>query len=207
MDPLPELRRFWVKSFVSQKLKFVPFWIEHLYRRHFRMHHCRGGVENLRVQNFACAAFNECRADLLQLLRVRPFHCQQRFALAQRLLYALAFGNVNHRADVAEEIAVYIQTRRSSVDRPAVFAVFAAEAIIYPKRFVFFIRDYKRLFGLLLVIGMDRLKPAESQAGLRSLAGKVVPGFAEKATGAVRFTDPDHDRPMISHVAESCLAL
>jgi hypothetical protein len=54
--------RLRMESFMSQKLKFVPFRMEHLHTRDFRMHQRHSCIEDLLIQNADAIAFNQRRA-------------------------------------------------------------------------------------------------------------------------------------------------
>src|SRR5215510_11360446 len=49
-------------------------------------------------------------------------------------LHPLAVGDVQHRPDVAEEIALWTEARRGRVGDPPILAVMTAETVIQPER-------------------------------------------------------------------------
>ena len=127
--------------------------------------------------------------------------------LAQRLLDRLALVDVDHRADEAEELAGGAEAGRGCVDRPAVRAVGAAQAI--------FDAEWRRrrtgldegAFGFGGIVGMHRLEPAEAQRLGLGLPREFVPAAVEVGAMAVGLGHPHHHRGMIGHVAEARFAL
>ena len=132
-------------------------------------------------------------------------------ALAQGRFFAVfAFGDVEHRTDIAEKLAVRPEPRVSRIDHPAVVAVVPAQAIIAVKRQALLIRIHKHSPSPLAILGMNRVEPAEAiltEPLLFTLAGKLVPPSREKRARAVRFGDPQHGRSGIGQIMEAFFAL
>src|SRR5262249_58120284 len=54
---------------------------------------------------------------------------------------------------------------------------------------------------------MRRVQPAEAESGFGRLPSEFVPTPTYVITDAIRLGEPDHDRRVVSHMAETLLAL
>src|SRR5262245_23718368 len=118
----------------------------------------------------------------------------------------LGFGDVNDRADIAEELSLRTEARLGGITRPAILAVITPQAVFEPERLALLICGEESLFRKLAVIRLEGGDPAKPEAGFRSLAGEFVPRLAQIGASAIRLGHPHHHRSVVGHVAETRLA-
>ena len=126
---------------------------------------------------------------------------------ADLLLGPLLVRDVEDRADVPEVRAIRREPRGGRVDDPPVGAVVPPEPVLHAERLVPRVRGPEGRAGLLAVVGVDRVQPAEVEALLRGRAGEIAPPLVHVAAGPRGVRDPDHHRGVVGHVAEAGLAL
>ena len=123
------------------------------------------------------------------------------------VLDLLALGDVEHRADVAEEGAAGGEARQGRIERPAIDAIRAPQPVLEPERQPVGMGREEGRARARPVVRMDDVEPAEAEAGRFGLAAELVPGAPEVGARAVRIGDPDHHRRAVGHGPEAGLAL
>src|SRR5262249_55786599 len=93
------------------------------------------------------------------------------------LLRELTFSNVYTRSDVSRKRTVWLKTRHTSVEDPAIISFFTPQPILHGK----WLMPIKRLrVGIqtcLQICRMDALQPPVSQFCFKGSAGDVQPGL------------------------------
>src|SRR5262249_56939190 len=100
-----------------------------------------------------------------------------------------------------------VETRSGGVHHPQAFAVLPWKAVLEPEALAPLVSGNEGVVHILPVVGMRRVQPAEAESDFGRLPREFVPIPAYVITGAIRFGEPDHDRRVVSHMAETLLAL
>ncbi len=91
------------------------------------------------------------------------------------LLRDLPVVHIDNGPDEALEVARDIEVRVTSVDRPAVLAVEAPDAMVEREGFPSCIGLVEGITRPLAVVRMDRVEPAEAASLILRLPGELIP--------------------------------
>src|SRR5690606_20588984 len=108
---------------------------------------------------------------------------------------------------IAFESAPRAEARRSGLQRPAVLAVAPPQPKLHPERLKALLSIEEDLLERGPVVGVHRIEPARAQAVRRRKAGELIPAARQENAAAVGRRKPDHERRVVGHLTESCLAL
>src|SRR5215470_18861963 len=99
------------------------------------------------------------------------------------------------------------KTRIGGVHHPQAFAVLPSQTVLEREVLAPLVSGHEGVVHILPVVGMRRVQPAEAESDFGCLPREFVPTPAYVITGAIRPGQPDHDRRVVSHMAETLFAL
>ena len=141
------------------------------------------------------------------VLHLAQQHFALRHGLLELLLRELLVGDVDSRAEIAEELAGGGEIRPPGVEDPAVDPVMAAQPVggaefpAVPERLLV---DRETL---LAVVGMHALRPSLALRLLHGAAGEAQPRPVEPVAELVRAGAPDHHRRIVGQQQEILLGV